>query len=319
MRKLLVSLCLSFAAVAASAQPFPSRPLSLVVGFAPGGASDIIARQVATKLSARLGQNVLVDNRVGAGGTIAAGHVARAAPDGYTLLFASASALAISPWLNKNLPYDTTRSFAPVAELVRGYYILSGTPMVPITNMKELVEYGRRNPGKLACGSAGPGTIHHLSCEQMAQSLGIPMTHVPFKGSAPAFTSLMAGEIQVMFESVPTPVPMVQGGRVRGLAVSGPKRLSTLPDVPTFAEQGVRGVDPRFWFGIVAPAGTPKPVVDRLNAEIAQVLKDPELLATFDKQSVEPAGGSAEAFGAQIQEELRSWGEVVRKANIRIE
>lgn len=314
----LILLVAALCAGAAGAQDFPTRPITLVVGFAPGGASDIIARQVATKLSTRLGQNVVVDNRAGAGGTIAANAVARAAPDGYTLLFASSSAMAISPWLNKTLQYDPLKSFTPVSELVRGYFILSGTPLLPITNMKELVAYGKANPGKLSCGSAGPGTIHHLSCELLAQSIGIPLLHVPYKGSSPAFAGLMAGEIQILFESVPTPVPLVQSGRVRGLAVTGPRRLAVLPDVPTFAQQGIDGVDVSFWFGVVAPAGTPKPAVDRLNGAINEVLKDPEVIAAFGKLAVEPTGGTAESFGSMIRDAVRQWGDVVTKAKIEI-
>jgi tripartite-type tricarboxylate transporter receptor subunit TctC len=314
-----VFACALLAAASGFAQGFPTKPVTLVVGFAPGGASDIIARQVAAKLTGRLGQTVVVDNRAGAGGTIAAGAVARAAPDGYTLLFASASALSISPWLNKSLPYDSTKAFAPVAELVRGYYVLNGSPTLPIKTMKELAAWGASNPGKLSCGSAGPGTIHHLSCELLATSMNMPLTHVPFKGSAPAFNALMAGDIQIMFESMPTPVPMIQSGKVRGLAVTGPKRLDVLPDVPTLGEQGIRGVDVSFWFGVVAPAGTPQPVVDRLNAGINEVLKDPEVLEVFKKQGVEVAGGSSAAFASHIAAELKKWGDVVTKANIKPE
>jgi tripartite-type tricarboxylate transporter receptor subunit TctC len=317
IRKLIVLFAV-LCVTAAGAQDFPSRPITLVVGFAPGGASDIIARQVAAKLSTRLGQNVVVENRAGAGGTIAANAVARAPADGYTLLFASSSAMAISPWLNKGLQYDPLKSFVPVSELVRGYFILSGTPALPISNMKELVDYGTRNPGKLSCGSAGPGTIHHLSCELLAQSIGIPLLHVPYKGSSPAFAGLMSGEIQILFESVPTPVPLVQSGRVRGLAVTGPSRLSVLPEVPTFAEQGIRGIDVSFWFGVAAPAGTPKPAVDRLNGAINEVLKDPEVLAAFGKLGVEATGGTAEAFAGLIRNAVRQWGEVVNKAKIEI-
>src|SRR5690606_37984752 len=201
IRKTTASLILFGAAFCSAsvsaAQEYPSRPISLVVGFAPGGASDIVARQVATKLSTVLGESVVVDNRPGAGGTIAAGSVAQAAPDGYTLLFASASALAISPWLNKQLQYDGVKSFEPVIELVRGYYILAGAPNSPTTSVKELIEYGAKNPGKLNCGSAGPGTIHHLSCELLASSINIPLAHVPYKGASPAFVALMAGDIQI--------------------------------------------------------------------------------------------------------------------------
>ena len=314
----LICASMLLAASPGFAQGFPSRPVTLVVGFAPGGASDIIARQVAAKLTGLLGQAVIVDNRAGAGGTIAAGAVARATADGYTLLFASASALSISPWLNKTLPYDD-KSFTPVVELVRGYYLLNGTPALPIHNLQELADYAKSKPGQLNCGSAGPGTIHHLSCELLSLSMNTPIVHVPFKGSAPAFNALMSGDIQVMFESVPTPVPMIQSGRVRGLAVTAPKRLDVLPEVRTFAEQNVRGVDVSFWFGVVAPAGTPKPVVERLNAAINETLKDPDILKVFDKQGVEVAGGSAGDFGKLIASEQKKWGNVITKANIKLE
>lgn len=322
IRNLSVSLGLLGAITVTNAvavEAYPARPVSLVVGFAPGGASDVVARQVAAKLSPILGQSVIVDNRPGAGGTIAAGAVAQAAPDGYTLLFASASALAISPWLNKQLKYNGVTSFSPVIELVRGYYILSGTPALEVANVEDLIDYAARNPGRLNCGSAGPGTIHHLSCELLGMSIDVPMTHVPYKGSSPAFVGLMSGEIQVMFESVPTPISLIESGRIRGLAVTSPKRLDALPNVPTFIEQGVEGIDVSFWFGVVAPAGTPVPVVTKLNTVLNQVLKDPEVLETFEKQGLEVVGGSPEAFGSLIKGAVSQWGAVVDKANVKID
>lgn len=322
IRRLALALALAMVLLLATpawAQPYPHKPVTLVVGFAPGGASDIIARQIAAKLSQRLGHSVIVDNRAGAGGTIAAAAVARAAPDGHTLLFASASALSVSPWVMKSVSYETSKDFVPVIELVRGYYLLNGTPKLEVRNLQELRAYATRNPGQLACGSAGPGTIHHLSCEMLSLALNTPMVHVPFKGSAPALQALMAGDIQIMFEGVPTPVPMIQSGRVRGLAFSGPRRLDVLPDVPTFSEQGLASFDVSFWFGVVAPVGAPKHAVEQLNAAINKVLKDPETIAVFEKQGVEIAGGSAAAFGQKIATEYRQWGEVAKQARIQPE
>jgi tripartite-type tricarboxylate transporter receptor subunit TctC len=321
MRSIPRLACAIGAAVAtsAAAQTYPAKPITLVNAFPPGGPTDVVARQIAAKLSQRLGQQVIVDNKAGAAGTIGAGAVARAEPDGYTLLFAVAANMAVAPAVLKSVPYDPVKSFAAVVEVARGPYVLMVHPSVPVKDVAELVAYARNNPGKLNYGSPGQGSVHHLVTEMLKQSTGIDLVHVPYKGSAPAYTAIMAGEIQVLVDGMPAPLPHLRSGKMRPLGVTGDKRLGVLPEVPSFAEQGVTGVDAQFWWGIVAPAGTPPTVVARLNAEITQVLKDPEIRATFEKQNIDPSPGTPEAFGALVATERARWAEVVARAGIKPE
>jgi tripartite-type tricarboxylate transporter receptor subunit TctC len=314
-------VCAAAAAVAtgAAAQTYPAKPVTLVNAFPPGGPTDIVARQIAAKLSQRFGQQVIVDNRAGAAGTIGAASVARAEPDGYTLLFGVAANLAVAPAVLKSVPYDPVKSFAPVIEVARGPYVLMVNPSVPAKDVAEFVAYAKRNPGKLNYGSPGQGSVHHLATEMLKQATGIDIVHVPYKGSAPAYTAVMAGEIQVLLDGMPAPLPHLRAGKMRPLGVTGDKRLGALPEVRSFAEQGVQGVDAQFWWGILVPAGTPQPVIVRLNAEIAHALNDPEIRATFDKQNIEPSPGTAEAFGAWIAAERGRWAQVVAKAGIKVE
>jgi tripartite-type tricarboxylate transporter receptor subunit TctC len=314
-------VCAAAAAVAtgAAAQTYPAKPVTLVNAFPPGGPTDIVARQIAAKLSQRFGQQVIVDNRAGAAGTIGAASVARAEPDGYTLLFGVAANLAVAPAVLKSVPYDPVKSFAPVIEVARGPYVLMVNPSVPAKDVAEFVAYAKRNPGKLNYGSPGQGSVHHLATEMLKQATGIDIVHVPYKGSAPAYTAVMAGEIQVLLDGMPAPLPHLRAGKMRPLGVTGDKRLGALPEVRSFAEQGVQGVDAQFWWGILVPAGTPQPVIARLNAEIAHALNDPEIRATFDKQNIEPSPGTAEAFGAWIAAERGRWAQVVAKAGIKVE
>ena len=321
MRSIPRLACAIGAAVAtsAAAQTYPAKPITLVNAFPPGGPTDVVARQIAAKLSQRLGQQVIVDNKAGAAGTIGAGAVARAEPDGYTLLFAVAANMAVAPAVLKSVPYDPVKSFAAVVEVARGPYVLMVHPSVPAKDVAEFVAYARKNPGKLNYGSPGQGSVHHLVTEMLKQSTGIDLVHVPYKGSAPAYTAIMAGEIQVLVDGMPAPLPHLRSGKMRPLGVTGDKRLGVLPEVPSFAEQGVTGVDAQFWWGIVAPAGTPPTVVARLNAEITQVLKDPEIRATFEKQNIDPSPGTPEAFGALVATERARWAEVVARAGIKPE
>ena len=307
------------AATGAAAQTYPVKPVTLVNAFPPGGPTDLVARQIAAKLSQRFGQQVIVDNRTGAAGTIGAGTVARAEPDGYTLLFGVAANLAVAPAMLKSVPYDPVKSFAPVVEIARGPYVLMVNPSVPAKDVAEFVGYAKQNPGKLNYGSPGQGSAHHLATEMLKQATGIDLVHVPYKGSAPAYAAMMAGEIQVFMDGMPTPLPHIRAGKMRPLGVTGDKRLPALPDVRSFAEQGVTGVDAQFWWGIVAPAGTPPPIVARLNAEITQALADPEIKATFEKQNIDPSPGTPEALGAWIAAERVRWVQVVKRANIKLD
>jgi tripartite-type tricarboxylate transporter receptor subunit TctC len=321
MNAIRTFICAAAAVVAtgAGAQTYPAKPITLVNAFPPGGSTDIIARQLAAKLSQRLGQQVVVDNRAGASGTIGAASVARAEPDGYTMLFGVAANLAVAPAVLKSLPYDPVKSFAAVVEIARGPYVLTVNPSVPAKDVAEFVAYAKQDPGKLNYGSPGQGSVHHLVNEMLKQATGIDMVHVPYKGGAPMYAAVVAGEVQVLIDGMPGPLAHIRSGKIRALGVTGDRRLAVLPDVKSFAEQGVKGVDAQFWWGIVVPAGTPQPVIARLNAEITQALADREIKATFQNQNIEPSPGTPDAFGAWIAAERVRWVEVVAKAGIKLE
>ena len=313
----LVAAALLLVAGAALGQGYPSRAITLVNGFPPGAATGTVSRQIAAVLTKRLGQSVVVENRTGASGTIGAASVARATPDGYTLLFGVLSNLIIGPASIKDITFDPVQSFAPIIEVARGPYVLVVVPSVPAKTLPEFIDYAKKNPGKLNFGSVGPGSAHHFAGEMLKRAAGIEMVHVPYKGGGPAYAGLLGGEIQVLLDTMPGPQPYVQAGTLRALGVAGPKRLPTLPTVPTFAEQGLDGVDVQFMFGVVAPRGTPADIVAKLNSEITQVLADPEVRATLAKQSIEPSPGTPEAFGALIAMEFKRWKEIVAKTGFK--
>ena len=301
------------------AQPYPSRPVTIINGFPPGGVTDTVLRLIASKLSERLGQSVVIDNRAGAAGTIAGSAVARAEADGHTLLFGVAANLAVAPATMKSAPYDPARAFAAIIEVARGPYIWMVKPEVPATTMQEFIAWSKKNPGRVNYGSPGQGSVHHLAGEMLKQATGIEMTHVPYKGGATTYTAMLGGEIDAMFDGMPVPLPHLKAGKIRALAVTGPKRLTALPEVPTLAEQGVAGLDVHFWWGIVGPAGLPKAVIARLNAEISRALADPEAKATFAKWDIEPSPGTPEAFGAYIAQESARWKAFVAKSGLKLD
>lgn len=303
----------------AFAQPYPSRPVTIVNGFPPGGVTDTVLRLIAAKLADRLGQSVVIENRAGAAGTIGAAAVARAEPDGHTLLFGVAANLAVAPATMKSAPYDPAKAFTAVIEVARGPYIWMVKPEVPAKTMQEFIAWAKQNPGKLNYGSPGQGSVHHLASEMLKQATGMEMTHVPYKGGATTYTAMLGGEIDAMFDGMPVPLPHLKAGKIRALAVTGPKRLQALPDVPTLAEQGVAGLDVHFWWGIVGPAGLSRPVVARLNAEIARALGDPEMRATFAKWDIESTPGTPEAFAAYIAQESARWKAFVAKSGLKLE
>ena len=301
----------------AIAQGFPAKPVTMIVPFPPGGSVDAVARQVAAGLGQYLGQSVVVENKVGAGGTIGSGLVARAAPDGYTILLGTTSALAVSPMTYKSVPYDSLTSFAPIIEVTRGPFVLSVKNSLPVANVRELVDLAKKNPGKLNSGSAGLGSVHHLALEMFKQAAGVDIVHVPYKGGAPAWTAVIAGEIDMLFDSMPGPF-MFQG-RAKPLAVAGPHRLPGLPAVPTFAEQGFPGVETVFFWAMLAPAGTPPEIVAKLNAALGQTLRDPAVKAEFAKQSMETSPGTPEEIARFMATEIPRWRQVVQKAGLRQE
>jgi tripartite-type tricarboxylate transporter receptor subunit TctC len=312
-----------FAAVAlalgasALAQPYPSKPVKVLIGFAPGGTTDTVLRRIASRLEERLAQPVVIENRPGASGMIAAAAVSRADADGHTLLFGVAANLAVAPATLKSPPYDPSTAFAPIIEIARGPYLWLVRSDAPARTMREFIAWSKKNPGKLNYGSPGEGSVHHLSTEMLKQATGLDIVHVPYRGGP--YVALLAGEIHAMFETMPGPLPYLEAGRIRALAVTGARRLPALSDVPTLAEQGVPDVDVNFWWGFVGPADMPLAVVAKLNAEIARALADPDLKATFAKWNIEPTPGTPEAFGAYIRQESVRWRNVVTRSGLKLE
>jgi len=310
----------AFAAAGAWAQAgFPSRTVTLTVGFAPGGGTDTAARIVAKKLTQDLGQAVVVENRAGAGGNIAAQQIATATPDGYTISLSSVGPLSVSPSLYKELPYDPRRDIAPLTMGMVFPNVFVVNVDVPVKTLAELVALAKAKPGELTYASSGVGGAGHLAGELFKQAAGIDMIHVPYKGGGPAMTDLLGGRV-TMYPAVPsTALPHIQAGKLRALAVTGPTRLATMPDVPTVAESGYPGFEAMNWYCFVAPAKTPKEILDFWNRELVKVLKDPGVRAELAKHDLEPQPGTREELARYIERETEKWGQVVRKANIKPE
>lgn len=315
-RVLFATLAL-LVAHAALAQPYPARPIRILHGFAPGGPPDVVARQIAARLEKRIGAPVVVENRPGASGTIAASSAARASPDGYTLLFGVAANLAVAPAMMKTPPYDARTAFAPIVEVARGPYVWLVRADAPATTMVEFVTWARGRPGKLNYASPGIGSVHHLATEMLKRDLAIDLVHVPYKGGL--YAALLSGEVDALFESMPGPLPHLAAGKIRALAVTGSRRLPALPDIPTLREQGLPGLDVNSWWGFVGPAGLPVPIAARLNAEITAVLSEPELTATLSQWGIVASPGTPEAFGAYIAQEAANWKEIIARSGIPLE
>ena len=311
----LASLCLAAAAATAHAQAYPAKPVKLIVAFAPGTTSDIIGRMFADRLTQTMGQPFVVENRTGAGGTIGAESVAKAAPDGYTLLLSTA-ALPVSAHVYPSLKYDTGKEFASVSVISHSPLLLAANLNFPPRDVQELIQYARANPGKVSFGSAGVGTSHHLTGEKFKLDTGIDLLHVPYKGSGPAHIDLLGGQIQLMFDNIVALMPHVKAGKVRPIAVSSAKRHPLLPEVPSIQEAGVRDFETVAWFGIVAPAATPREVVNRLNGEILKALQVPEVRKRLLDSGSDLVGSVPEAADRFLREELEKWGKVVRAAKV---
>jgi tripartite-type tricarboxylate transporter receptor subunit TctC len=315
LRPLLTLVLLAGLSAAAQAQ-YPSRPLRLVVPFPPGGSTDILARALAQKMSEGLAQPVVIDNRPGAGGSIGAEAAAKSAPDGYTLMMGHLGTLAANAAIYKKLPYDPVKSFAPVSLMAIVPSVLVVNNALPVTSAAGLIAYAKQNPGKLAYGSAGNGSTSHLTTEYFKLVTGIDVLHVPYKGVGPMLTDLVSGQISMGLNGAPAVMPHVNSGRLRALAVSSLTRLPSLPDIPTLDEAGVKGFEANGWYGIVAPAGTPREVVMRLNGEIRRDLDTPELRQRLDAEGAIPAPGTPEAFAVFIASEIARWGSVLKRAGI---
>jgi tripartite-type tricarboxylate transporter receptor subunit TctC len=306
---------LLFAAAAAHSQPYPNKPARLLVGFAPGGGVDVTARIVAAKLTELWGQQLVVDNRAGAGGTIATDIAAKAAPDGYSLLFCGIWSHGVAPSLYKQLPYDHYRDFAPVSMIGTTPNVLVVNPNVPVKSVSEFIAYTKANNGKIAIAHPGAGSSPHMTLELFRLTTGVNVVPVPYKGGAPALVDLLGGHIPAMFDNMSTQLSVIKSGRTRALAVTSPKRTSHLPDVPTMIESGVQ-LDVTVWYGLCAPAAVPKTVVAKLNADLHKALNAPDVQRRLMEQGVDPAPSTPDQFAAFIRSETEKWAKVVRDANV---
>jgi tripartite-type tricarboxylate transporter receptor subunit TctC len=297
---------------------YPQRALKMIVPFPPAGATDVVGRIVAQKLTERLGQSVVVENRPGAGGTIGSDLVAKSAPDGYTILMATSSTHSIGPVLQK-LPYDPIRDFAAITHVANVPNVLVVSPKLPVASVKELIAHAKANPGKLNFASSGVGTIVHLNAELFKMLTGVDMVHVPYKGTALSIPDVANGNIAMLFDSLASVMPHVKAGNVRPLAVNAPQRSPLLPEVPTLAEAGLPAFDRYTWFGMFAPAGTPPEVVRRLQAEVAAALKAPDLRERFDAVGAEPVGSTPEQFVERIRSDSVKWSEVIKAGNVKVQ
>ena len=317
MAKLISATALVLQAGAVMAQSYPSRPITIVLGFPPGGAIDIIARQIAPKMSADLGQPVVVENKPGAGGVIGMQSVARAEPDGYTAFMGTMGNFSITPVLNKDLPYNVQKDFSPITQVASSGFVLYVNTQLPVKNVAELIAYAKANPDKMNFSSSGNGGLPHMAAEMFNSAAGVKMTHVPYKGSAPSIQDLMAGQVQLTFEAVAIGLPHVQAGKLRALATTGSQRLSVLPDVPIVAET-IQGFSVTNWFGMAAPANTPADRINRLQKAVADALKQSDVKQKLAQLGVDPVADSPTQFGAFIQSETNRWAKVIQDANIKM-
>jgi len=322
MKLLIGFLAIAAAAPAAppdAAEVYPNKPVRLVVPFGAGGTGDILARVIGQHLSTGLGQQVVIDNRPGAGGNIGADVVAKAAPDGYTLLLAANSTHGANVSLYKKMPFDPVKDFAPVTLLASVSNLLLVHPSVPANSIKELIALAKSKPGQLNFASSGNGTSTHLAGELFKSMAGVDIVHIPYKSGAPAVTDLLSGHVTMLFNSTLAVLPHVKAGKLKALGISSVHRSPVLPEMPTIAESGLPGFEVTAWFGILAPAGTPKEIIHRLHAEIVKVLRLPEVKARLSDQGAEPVGNTPERFAAYIQAEIAKWAEVVKVSGARLD
>jgi tripartite-type tricarboxylate transporter receptor subunit TctC len=319
MLRIVVIAALALASsLARAADEYPARAVRVVVPFAPGGGTDVVGRILAQQLSQRLGQSFVIENRPAGSGIVGADFVAKAQGDGYTLLFAFSS-LSSSAKLISKLPYDPIADFAPVALATTSPLVMFLHPSVPATNLKEFIAYAKANPGKLNYGSSGPGSSPHLATELLMSMAGIQMTHIPYKGIAPAITAQLANEVQMSLTPIAVGMPHARAGKLRALAQAGLKRSVAIPEVPTIDESGLPGFEVIGWWGMLAPAKTPRPVVVLLNREVRAALESPDVKKSLLDQGMDPAGGSPEEFGALIRADMDKWGDVGKRLGVKLD
>jgi tripartite-type tricarboxylate transporter receptor subunit TctC len=318
-RRALLAASGAIAALPAAAQNFPDRPVRIVVPYPPGGTTDILARLIAQKMQERLRQSFVVENRAGATGVIGAEHVARSAPDGYTILMGVNGPLTIGPAFRRDMPYDTLRSFAPITLVASVPKLIVVYPGLPVRTLGELIEYAKARPGQLSFASSGSGSTGHLAAEMFKIRAGVDILHVPYRGGSQATADVVSGRVQIQFEVLTQLLPQVQSGQLRALAVTSGRRLPNLPDIPTVAELGFPGFESRTWFGLLAPAGTPPAIVRLLRDNVVEVLGSPEVKTMLEQQAADPVGDTPEQFAAFLREDMERWADVVRRSGARME
>ena len=319
MRILLSLWVLSGIVPAFAADPYPAKPVRWVVPFPPGGGTDLISRTIAQKLTALWGVQVVADNRPGSGGTIGLGIAAKTPPDGYTLVLGQASNVAVAPGLYSKLTYDPVKDLQPITLVISSPLVIVSHPSFPAKNVKELVAYAKAKPDAITFGSPGNGTIGHLSLELLKSMAGIKMLHIPYKGASLALTELIGGQIAIYASSMPPALPLISGGKLKALGVTSAKRLAPLPNVPTVAEGGVKGYEAVNWYGVMMPAGAPKELVARLNADIVRVLKEPDVKERFASEGGDIVADTPDQFAAFIRREIPKWSKVVKEAGAKVD
>jgi tripartite-type tricarboxylate transporter receptor subunit TctC len=318
-RLTLALLTVCHIAGVSAAETYPNKPIKLVVPYPAAGGTDSLARPLAQQLTNRLGQTVVVDNRGGAGGSIGMEYVSRAPADGYTLLLALTPQLAVNGALYEKIPYDPIRSFTPISLIAEAPYLLLVNPSLPVNSLKEFLALAKAEEGKLTYATSGSGSGGHMAAELLISMTGIPMTHVPYKGGGPALSDVLAGHVKVLFAPAVSSMQHIQAGRLRAIAITGSKRLSSLPSVPTFAEAGVPGYDSTVWYAVMAPPNTPRDIVNRINLELLQTLKDPAFSSMMSVNGIEPLGTTPEALNKYISKEIIKWSRVVKSAGLKPE
>lgn len=307
----------SFAAFAQAV--YPSKPVRIIVPYPAGGTTDIIARIAANQLTERLKQSFIVENKAGASGAIGSQAVAQAAPDGYTLVMATASSHGINSALQKSLPYDAVKDFAPITVVANTPNIIIANPAVPVKNLQELIALAKKEPGRINFGSTSAGGSPHMSAELLKMMAGIDMTHVPYKGAAPMLTDLIGGQVQIGFDNLPSSIGFVKSGKVRALAVTPARRWPGAPDIPTVAESGVPGYEVSGWFGLLAPAGTPREILTKLQGTIAEAVKSPEVAKQLNDLGAEPVANKPEVFAQEIKDDVEKWRKVVKTTGVKLD
>ncbi len=308
-----------FGTVSAGAQAWPTKPIRIVAPSTPGDAPDVIARMIADKLTAALGQQVVVENKPGAGGVVGSDAVAKAAPDGYTLIMGNAGSHGINAAVYSKLPYDIQRDFAPVSQVAVAPNVVVINPAVPATTVTEFIAYAKSQPGKLSYASGGNGSSAHMSMELFKSMAGVDIQHIPYKGSSPALTDLVGGQVAIFIGNMPPTVPLIKGGKLRALAVTTRSRSALMPELPTMAEAGLPGYETVAWFGVLAPAGTPPEIVNRLAVEVSKIARSPEMREKLLAMGAEPVGGTPEEFKLVIDRDIAKWKPLAQKVGIKVD